>query len=287
MCSTALATPIIMSLARSLAITSETTVTTFPPFPGVPNPSMTCTLKSPYVAMQLDGTFTSPTTISGTYTRQAHTTHCDGSEVISYGYVDPSTGKIIPIQDQQNAAQTGKWQGLASMRDPNAPVAPGALAAASTCFLDPAGASVPAVYAGSATPTSGPTTAPRLRGTAVTLKDGLKYADITVGSGPAVTSSSTVTVNYTGWLASTCQKFDSSYDGQQSPSGQTQPAQPFTVQLGKGEVIAGWEEGLVGMKAGGIRRLYIPAALAYGAQGTGPIPPNADLIFDVQVVSVA
>jgi FKBP-type peptidyl-prolyl cis-trans isomerase len=52
-------------------------------------------------------------------------------------------------------------------------------------------------------------------------------------------------------------------------------------------VIAGWEEGLVGMKAGGIRRLYIPAALGYGAQGTGPIPPNADLIFDVQVVSVA
>jgi hypothetical protein len=273
-------------LTYTETITSDTTVTTFQ-LPGLSNVSMTCTLKSPYVAMQLNGTFTSPTSISGTYTSQAHTTHCDGSSGVSFGFVDPSTGKLTPLQDRQSAAQTGKWQGLASMRDPNAPVTPGALAAAGTCFLDPAGASVPAVYAGSATPTAGPATAPRLRGTAVPLKDGLKYADIKAGSGPTVTSSSTVTVNYTGWLASTCQKFDSSYDGHSSPSGQTQSPRPFTVQLGNGEVIAGWEEGLVGMKAGGIRRLYIPAALAYGAQGTGPIPPNADLIFDVQVVSVA
>jgi peptidylprolyl isomerase len=150
-----------------------------------------------------------------------------------------------------------------------------------TCFLDPSGPSVPAVYAGSATPTAGPATAPKLKGTPVTLHDGLQYVDIQQGSGPAMGNGSQVTVNYTGWLASTCQKFDSSYDPH---SGQ--PAQPFSWQIGSGGVITGWDEGLIGMKASGIRRISIPADLAYGAQGSGPIPPNADLIFDVQVVSV-
>lgn len=152
---------------------------------------------------------------------------------------------------------------------------------ANTCFLDPSGPGVPAVYQGNATPTSGPATAPKLKGAPVTLQDGLQYVDIKKGTGPVVVSGSQVTANYTGWLASTCQKFDSSYDAHNG-----QPAQPFTFQIGEGAVIKGWEEGLLGMKPGGIRRLYIPAALAYGEQGAGPIPPNADLIFDVQVIAV-
>jgi len=152
---------------------------------------------------------------------------------------------------------------------------------ANICFLDPSGSNVPAIYASSATPTTGPATAPKLKGTPVRLSDGLQYVDIKKGAGPAVVNGRQITTNYTGWLASTCQKFDSSYD---SHSGQS--AQPLTVQIGKGMVIKGWDEGLIGMKPGGIRRLFIPAALAYGEQSIGPIPPNADLIFDVQIVAV-
>ncbi|HET8845341.1 MAG TPA: FKBP-type peptidyl-prolyl cis-trans isomerase [Ktedonobacteraceae bacterium] len=152
---------------------------------------------------------------------------------------------------------------------------------ANTCFLDPSGSRVPAIYASSATPTAGPATAPKLKGTSVRLSDGLQYVDIKKGAGPAVVSGSLIRTNYTGWLASTCQKFDSSYD-----SHNGQPAQPLTIQIGKGMVIKGWDEGLIGMKPGGIRRLSIPAALAYGEQGSGSIPPNADLIFDVQIVAV-
>jgi len=153
---------------------------------------------------------------------------------------------------------------------------------AKNCFIDPSGPRVPAVYTSRSTPSAGPATAPAVSGTPVALPDGLKYVDIKVGSGPAAHNGSNVAVNYTGWLASTCQKFDSSYDshGSQSP-------QPFTVPLGQGQVIKGWDEGLVGMKTGGIRRLFIPSALGYGAQANGPIPANADLIFDVQVVSIA
>ena len=156
-----------------------------------------------------------------------------------------------------------------------------ATAITKNCFVDPSGPRVPAVYAASATPTSGPAPAPAVSGTPVTLSNGLKYVDIKTGSGPAAHNGSTVTVNYTGWLASTCQKFDSSYDSHGS-----QPAQPFSFPLGQGQVVKGWDNGLVGMKAGGIRRLFIPSALGYGSQANGPIPANSDLIFDVQMVSM-
>ena len=266
--------------------TSETTQTVFPVsgVPGLDNITTNCTLTKPYVAMHLEGTFTSPTSINGTYSSDAHTMHCTGN----VGFYDPHTGKTSSIQDQTSSAQTGSWSGLAAMRDPTAPVVPQATvsATASTCFLNPAGPAIPTIYEGSATPTTGPTTAPAMKGTPVTLPDGLRYVDIKVGSGTAVTSSSTITTNYTGWLASTCRKFDSSYDSHTDQSGQTQPVQPATFQLGQGQLIKGWEEGLVGMHAGGIRRLYIPAALAYGDQSAGPVPPNADLIFDVQILSV-
>ena len=154
-------------------------------------------------------------------------------------------------------------------------------AATNTCFINPAAPGIPAVYAGSAIPASGPMTAPAVKGTPVILQGGLEYVDIKVGSGSAAKNGSNITVNYTGWLASTCQKFDSSYDAH---SGQG--TQPFSTVLGQGQVIKGWDEGLIGMQVGGIRRLYLPAALAYGAQGAGTIPPDADLIFDVQMVSL-
>jgi cytoskeletal protein RodZ len=128
------------------------------------------------------------------------------------------------------------------------------------------------------TPTAGPASPPTVAGSPANNSDGLQCLDIKVGTGAVAQSGSTVSVEYTGWLASTGKKFDSSYD---------RGAQPFSVTpLGQASVIQGWNEGLAGMKAGGIRRLIIPGSLAYGAQGNQGIPPNATLIFDVTVLSV-
>ncbi|QBD83755.1 FKBP-type peptidyl-prolyl cis-trans isomerase [Ktedonosporobacter rubrisoli] len=134
------------------------------------------------------------------------------------------------------------------------------------------------VTAGSPIPSAGPATPPTVTGTPKALADGLKYIDVKEGQGPEAKAGSSVTVQYTGWFASNGQKFDSSYD---------HGGQPFTVApLGQAQVIKGWNEGLVGMKAGGTRRLFIPAALAYGSQPPQGIPPNADLIFDVTALIV-
>ncbi|HZO71246.1 MAG TPA: FKBP-type peptidyl-prolyl cis-trans isomerase [Ktedonobacteraceae bacterium] len=128
------------------------------------------------------------------------------------------------------------------------------------------------------TPSAGPATPPPVTAAPVKLPDGLQYIDIKQGTGPAAQTGSNVSVQYTGWLQSNGKKFDSSYD---------HGGQPFQVTIGQQQVIPGWEEGLVGMKAGGTRRLIIPAALGYGAQGQPPtIPANATLIFDITVVSV-
>lgn len=115
--------------------------------------------------------------------------------------------------------------------------------------------------------------------TAKTVSDqGLQYIDITSGCGSAVKAGDTVTVNYTGWLASTGKLFDSSLE-----SGRT----PFQVQnVGQAQVIQGWNIGLVGMKVGETRRLIIPPSLGYGPQANGPIPANSTLIFDVTLVSI-
>jgi len=131
---------------------------------------------------------------------------------------------------------------------------------------------------GAPMPTTGPASPPAVSGTTVTLTGGLKYIDTKVGTGAAAQATSTVEVEYTGWIAKTGKKFDSSYD---------HDGIPFSLQLGQGKVIPGWDQGLVGMKAGGTRRLIIPAALAYGTQGYAPvIPANADLVFDVTMLSV-
>ncbi|HEX9412498.1 MAG TPA: FKBP-type peptidyl-prolyl cis-trans isomerase [Ktedonobacterales bacterium] len=108
----------------------------------------------------------------------------------------------------------------------------------------------------------------------------LKYIDVKMGTGPAVKNGDTVTVNYTGWLANGT-KFDSSVD---TAFGHVAP---FAVPVGQGQVIPGWDKGLIGMKAGGERRLIIPPDLGYGSNGAGTtIPPNAVLVFDVTVVKI-
>jgi peptidylprolyl isomerase len=108
----------------------------------------------------------------------------------------------------------------------------------------------------------------------VTTPSGLKILDEKVGEGNAVKSGDTVTVNYLGTLENGT-KFDSSYDRNA----------PFTTQIGVGQVIKGWDEGIVGMKVGGKRKLVVPSDLGYGAQGMGSIPPNSTLLFEVELVS--
>lgn len=110
------------------------------------------------------------------------------------------------------------------------------------------------------------------------MPSGLKYQDEVVGTGPEPKAGQTVSVHYTGWLDQNGQKgkkFDSSRDR----------GQPFSFTLGQGQVIAGWDQGVATMKIGGKRTLVIPPALGYGARGAGGvIPPNATLIFDVELL---
>ncbi len=110
---------------------------------------------------------------------------------------------------------------------------------------------------------------------------GLQYQDITIGEGPIAEAGNYVSVHYTGWLqnkdGSKGTQFDSSKDRNEA----------FEFPLGAGHVIKGWDEGVQGMKVGGVRSLIIPSALGYGARGAGGvIPPNATLIFDVELLGV-
>lgn len=107
--------------------------------------------------------------------------------------------------------------------------------------------------------------------------------DLVVGSGATASTGQTVTVAYTGWLYE-----EGAADNKGTQFDQTSAESPFSFVLGAGQVIAGWDQGLVGMKVGGRRRLVIPPALAYGTQGAGGglIPPNATLIFEVELLGV-
>ena len=115
----------------------------------------------------------------------------------------------------------------------------------------------------------------------ITTESGLKYVDTVVGTGAAPQKGQKCMVHYTGWLndgkGQRGKKFDSSVDR----------GEPLAIPIGVGRVIKGWDEGVISMKVGGKRTLYIPSALGYGARGAGgDIPPNADLIFDVELVSI-
>jgi FKBP-type peptidyl-prolyl cis-trans isomerase len=122
--------------------------------------------------------------------------------------------------------------------------------------------------------TSSPT---KVTGKPKTTSSGLQYWDIVVGTGATAVAGKPVKVHYTGWLTNG-KKFDSSVDR----------GQPFVFPLGGGQVIKGWDEGVAGMKVGGKRQLRIPPELGYGARGAGgAIPPNATLIFDVELLEVS
>jgi peptidylprolyl isomerase len=113
-----------------------------------------------------------------------------------------------------------------------------------------------------------------------TTPSGLKIIDVKVGTGPAPKPGQTCVMNYTGWLYENGKKgakFDSSLDRNQ----------PFSFPIGQHQVIAGWDEGVATMKVGGKRTLIIPPELGYGARGAGGvIPPNATLMFDVELLGV-
>ena len=114
----------------------------------------------------------------------------------------------------------------------------------------------------------------------IEMPDGLKYTDTKLGDGATAAAGDKVSVHYTGWLykdGAKGAKFDSSRDR----------GQPFQFTLGAQQVIAGWDEGVAGMKIGGKRKLTIPPALGYGARGAGGvIPPNATLVFEVELLGL-
>jgi FKBP-type peptidyl-prolyl cis-trans isomerase FkpA len=110
-----------------------------------------------------------------------------------------------------------------------------------------------------------------------TTASGLIIEEVVVGNGAAAAAGQKVKVHYTGWLTNGT-KFDSSKDRND----------PFVFPLGAGNVIKGWDEGVQGMKIGGKRKLTIPPALGYGARGAGGvIPPNATLVFEVELLGLA
>ena len=112
----------------------------------------------------------------------------------------------------------------------------------------------------------------------VVTASGLRYVDLREGSGPMPRAGQTVRVHYVGTLESNGEQFDSSID---------EDNEPFSFVIGRGQVIKGWDQGVITMKVGGKRRLIIPPDLAYGSKGAGKtIPPNSTLIFEVELLSI-
>jgi len=130
------------------------------------------------------------------------------------------------------------------------------------------------------TPEAAPAAAPAASA-AATAVQALQKIDSKVGTGAEATAGVTAVVNYTGWLyePNSPQQHGAQFD---SSIGR----EPFSFPLGGGQVIPGWDEGVQGMKVGGKRTLIVPAHMGYGERGAGPIPPNATLIFDVELLDV-
>jgi peptidylprolyl isomerase len=139
----------------------------------------------------------------------------------------------------------------------------------------PTSAATTTTTGGSPSPAATATEGPITLKNPITTPSGLQYEDVVVGTGASPQKAGRVTVHYTGTFLDG-KKFDSSVDRDQ----------PFTFVIGVGQVIKGWDEGVATMKVGGKRNLIIPAALAYGSRGQGPIPPNTDLYFEVELISV-
>ena len=121
---------------------------------------------------------------------------------------------------------------------------------------------------------SSPTSATQPRGE-------FSQTDIRVGTGADAVPGRRLSVHYTGWL------YDPARTDAKGAQFETSVGRaPFAFTLGVGQVIRGWDQGVVGMKAGGLRRLVLPPELAYGASGSGPIPPNATLVFEIELLDV-
>jgi peptidylprolyl isomerase len=146
---------------------------------------------------------------------------------------------------------------------------------APTLALSVALAGATLLAAGATTPAAAQTS-----GSTMTTASGLKIQDTEVGTGATPQAGQTCVMHYTGWLyenGAKGQKFDSSLDR----------GQPFEFPIGRGRVIKGWDEGVASMKVGGKRTLIIPPELGYGARGAGGvIPPNATLLFEVELLAV-
>ena len=119
--------------------------------------------------------------------------------------------------------------------------------------------------------------------TSPTVKAPFTTTDLRVGTGATAATGQTLMVNYSGWLYD-----DTKEDKKGTQFDASAPGQPFVFKLGFAQVIQGWDEGIVGMKVGGLRRLIVPSELAYGRTGAGStIPPNATLVFEIELLSVA
>ena len=134
----------------------------------------------------------------------------------------------------------------------------------------------PLIVSGSPTAASVDTGPPPVAGEPTFSETGLGIIDIEAGSGETPEAGKLMVVHYTGWLSDDGTKFDSSLDR----------GTPFEFQLGEGQVISGWDEGVATMKVGGKRRLIIPAELAYGEQERSGIPPNSELTFDIELLEI-